>query len=465
MSTDPMSTIESGPVPSPTTPRLLTERVVRAESSDQTVVRCGLIDISLADLPTSVVFFYARELDYDVLARGLSLALDVVPVFAGRLRTEADGLYLYCDGSGVPFVHVQMPETAVEAIARMTLSESGFVDHVRARDARTADLPLFTARLSWLADGGSALGISWHHAVGDLQSALVLMQAWSAACANLPLPQPILVRDRDAELLPMLPDTDSGRASFRLPDSAEEEALLEQSIRSAPRANRSVQIYFTEAELRRMHAGLSEQAGRRLSVNDAICGHLTAALWELAEDNQPRRLVVPVNVRRQLGLPGALIGNVLGEVVLATPPRSDPAAIAAALRDGIEHFTDRHLGLRANHDYLQKIGRSQLDRCVPIGFDPGRRTVVLSNWSRFGLYQISFDNTEPIAFIPAATAQIGWVGWLVEGFGGEGLLCTLALPAKLAVRLRSPELQAALHCYRDATEELPALARQLRKLA
>lgn len=448
-----------------TGPRPLARRVIRSSApANSAAVRCGLIDISLANLPTSVVFFYPGELDYPVLADGLAIALATVPVFAGRLRTDADGLWLIPTDAGVPFVHAEADETLASALARMTLAESGFVDHVQANAARTAELPLFTARLSRLADGTSALGISWHHAVGDLQSALLLLQSWSAAVANLPLPQPILVADRDAELLPLLPERDSGRASFRLPDSAEDEALIARTIASAPLANRTVQLYFTDAELARMRTELATTAGRRLSINDAVCAHVTATLWDLAEDDQPRRLAVPVNVRRQLGLPAELIGNLLGEIFLTLPARSGAAEIAAAVRDGIDNFTRDHLSLRANHDYLERIGRSELDRCVPIGFDPARRTVTLSNWSRFGLYQVAFGGQFPVAFSPAATTQIAWVGWLVEGFGGTGLLFTLALPAKLAAQLRKPEAQSALHRYRDADEELPVLARLIRKL-
>jgi hypothetical protein len=112
-----------------------------------------------------------------------------------------------------------------------------------------------------------------------------------------------------------------------------------------------------------------------------------------------------------------------------------------------------------------RIGRSALERCVPIGFDPARRTIVVSNWSRFGLYDVTFGGQRPIAFCPAATAQIAWVGWLVEGFGGSGLLFTTALPVRLAAAIRKPEVQAALHRYRAQDDQLPALAGQLRKLA
>lgn len=444
-------------------PTLLERRSVRAATELGRPVRCGLIDISLADIPTSVVFFYPGELDFAVLAAGLSIALGRLPVFAGRLSTVEDELLITGTDAGVPFQHVQADETLASAVARTTRSESGLVEHVRAQAARTEELPLFTAQLSRLADGSSALGISWHHAVGDFQSVLLLMRAWSAAVAQLPLPQPVLVQDRDAELLPLLPATDSGRPSFRLPADPEEVELIRQTVANAPLANRSVQLYFSDDELIRMRTALSGTTP--LSINDVICGHLVATLWDLAENDQERRLAVPVNARRHLGLPAELVGNLLGEIVLTLPAYSTSAEIATAVRAGIDTFARNHFSGRANQEYLAQIGRSQIGRCIPIGFDPGRRTVVLSNWSRFGIYDVSFGGRTPIAFCPVATSQIAWAGSLVEGFGGEGLLGTIALPARLAGLLRKPEGQAALHRYRSAEEELPALASVIRKLA
>lgn len=451
-------------------PRLREQRTVRPNPADDVCadpagdVRCGLIDISLADVPTSIVFGYPVELDFTALATGLSIALNRIPVFSARLRTDGDELYLVNPAAGVPFAHAEADETLADALSRLTRTESGFVDHVRANAARTEDRPLFTARLTALADGASLLGLSWHHAVGDLQSVLLLLQTWSAAVADHPLPQPILVRDRDRELIDLLPETDCGRPSFRLPDSPDEAELIKQTVAAAPLANRTVQLYFGPDELQRMRTAVSEEAGRALSINDVVCGHLSATLWDLAEDDQPRRLAVPVNVRRYLGLPAELIGNVLGEIVLTRPAHSGAAELAGAVRDGVENFARDHFSGRANHEYLARIGRSELSRCIPIGFDPGRRMIVLSNWSKFGLYDLEFSGHRPIAFSPAAIGQIAWIGWLVEGFAGQGLLATLALPARLAAAVRKPEAQAELHRFRRPEDELPELVGQLRKL-
>lgn len=65
---------------------------------------------------------------------------------------------------------------------------------------------------------------------------------------------------------------------------------------------------------------------------------------------------------------------------------------------------------------------------------------------------------------PATSLPLPRVCWLVEGFGGNGVLCSLAVPAALANRLRSPAGKALLHECRDPEEELPALATAVRRL-
>lgn len=444
-------------------PRLTASRIIRAGRPSELVVRCGLLDTTLADLPTSVVFFYPGQLDTDRLADGLAIALGRLPVFAGRLRTD-DGLRIVCDDSGVPMDSYRVDEDLPAAIARMTLPESGFVDHVQAVPARTADLPLLTVRISQLSDGGTAVGCSWHHAVGDMQSFLLFMHTWSAACRNQPLPEVALVPDRDGELLAALPERDSGRPSFRLPDAAEAE-LIRQEVMQSARANRSVQIYFTDNEIERLRADLGERAGRALSVNDALCAHLLSTVWQLDGSDRDFRLVMPVNVRRHLQLPAGLVGNLFSEVYLSFTTDATAEQLATAIRDGIADFAQAHLSLRTNHDYLAGIGSSRLAECVPIGLDPANLTFTLSNWSRFGVYDVIFDDQRPAVFSPAANLQLARVCWLVEGFDNTGMLCLIALPARLSARLRSADGRAALHRYREPDEPLPELATAIRKLA
>ncbi|MFJ7244844.1 acyltransferase [Kitasatospora sp. NPDC098652] len=446
-----------------TWPQPRSSRTVRAGRADGRVLSLGLMDTMLADLAVSVVLCFDRPLDEDRLAAGLALALERVPVFAGRLRTEDGALRAVCDDSGVPLAVCTVDGTLAEAMGRVVAAGSGLVDPVDAVAARTGGAPLFTVRLTRTADGGTVLGCSWHHAIGDLHSFVLLLRIWSAAVAGEPLPEAELVDDQDALLDAVLPAEDCGRPGFRLPGPAEA-AQLAREIAAGPRANRTVQIAFTEAEVDRMREEFGAAAGRRLSAGDVLCAHVLATLRELDGDLAERMLTVPVNARRWLGLSPALVGNLLSEVHVPHRPKDGPAVLAAALRTAVEEFPTAHLNLRSNLDFLAGLGRSRLGECVPLGFDPQQRRFSFSNWSRFGAYRVSFQDCFPVLVSPAANYPLPWVSWTIEGYRGEGWLSTVVLPARLAARVRGADGRAALHRFRAAGDELPASAAVLPKV-
>jgi hypothetical protein len=181
-------------------------------------------------------------------------------------------------------------------------------------------------------------------------------------------------------------------------------------------------------------------------------------------DEEPRALTVPVNVRRPLNLPSAVLGNLLSEIHLETPAAIGPEQLAAQLREAITDFTGSHLNLRANLAFLNTIGRSRLGDCVPLGFDPPRRRFTFSNWSRFGLYELTFGARPALFFSPAANLQLPWVSWMVEGCENTGSLFTVVLPARLAGRLRAPDGSARLHRFRAAADTRPTTAEAIRRL-
>ncbi|MFJ8622485.1 acyltransferase [Kitasatospora sp. NPDC093550] len=444
-------------------PQLRRSRTVRAGRATGRVLRCGLMDTMLADLAVSVVLCFEHTLDEDRLAAGLARALERVPVFAGRLRTVDGVLEAVCDDSGVPFGAYAVEGTLAEAMARVTAPGAELVDRVDAPGARTGGAPLLTVRMTGTADGGTVLGCSWHHAIGDLHSFMLLLRIWSAAVEGEALPEAELVADQDALLDRVLPAEDCGRPGFRVP-SHEEAELLVREVAAGPRANRTVQIAFTDAEVARMRARFGASAGRRLSSGDVLCAHLLHTLRELDGDGVERMLTVPVNARRWLGLPPALVGNLLSEVHVPHRPGDGPAALAGALRSAVEEFPTAHLNLRSNLGFLAALGRSRLRECVPLGFDPGERRFSFSNWSRFGAYRVSFQGNRPVFFSPAANYPLPWVSWTVEGFRGEGYLSTVVLPARLAARVRGAEGRAALHRYRTAADELPGSSAVLPKV-
>lgn len=446
-------------------PELRESRTVQAGTAPGTVVRCGLMDLMMADLAVPVVFFYDRPLDDARLAEGLATALAAVPVFAGRLRTGEDGApRIVCDDSGVPMTTYDVDETLAEAIGRVTLTNSGYVDHLDAPAARQGEQPLLSVRVSRLSDGGTVLGCSWHHAVGDMRSFMLLLRAWSAAVEGTEPPEAQVLADPDEYLDRALPAEDSGRPGFWLPGE-EEVAALMREIEVATRANRSVQVYFGPDEVDRMRASLTAAAGRRLSTNDVLCAHIVSTIRLLDEDQEGRALAMPVDVRRYLDLPAAVVGNLVSEIYLSCAPKSAPETVAAEIRAAVDDFPRAHLNLRANHAFLAAIGRDRLGECMPIGFNPAQRTFTIANWSRFGVYDIAFGGHRPAAFSPAANLQLPWVSTLVEGFGGVGYFLAVALPTRLAGKLRGPDGMAAMHRYRHPDDPLPTLATEVRKLA
>lgn len=449
-------------------PRLRETRTIRAGApagKPAAVIRCDISDLMLVELSVTVVFFFERELGVDRLADSLSGALGRLPAFAGRLRRRDGALEIVCDDSGVPLTVYEADETLPEAIGRMTLPQSGFAETVDPKAAQLGGPPLMTVQLSRLADGATALGCSWHHAVGDMRSFMVLMQTWSALAEGLAPPDAVFVEDRDAAIERVLPAEDSGRPGFRRVEREEME-LLDKAFAAAPRANRAVQLYFGAREVARMKERYAAAAHRRLSTNDVLTAHLVTCVRRLDEDAQARALTIPVDLRRFLGLSPIATGNLVGEIHLECPPAGPAEELAARIRAAVDDFPAAHLSLRTSRRLLAKHGPALLDECVPLGFDPANRTFMVSNWSASGIYDTVFEGCRPTAFAPGISYPLPWVAWIVEGFEGAGFLCTVVVPAALAARLRGAAGAEVLHCFREPGDEsdLPALAGKVRKL-
>ncbi len=437
--------------------------LVRSGHESGTVVHCGLRDVLLADVPSSVVFVFPGPLDEALLVKGLAAALARVPVFAGRMRTSDDGLDIVCRDAGVPFTSVSAGETLADAVARMTLPGSGYVRHVDAPAARLGGEPLLTVQVTRLADGATVLGCSFQHAVGDWRTFMLLMRAWSAAVEGTSPPEVLLVEDRDGYLDGALPPTDCGRPGIRLPEP-DEAAALRREVELAVIANRTVQVYFGAAEMDRLRRAAMAEAGRRLSTNDVLCAHLVGTLRALDGDPQARSLAVTVDIRPRLGLPLTTVGNLLDEVQVWSSGTHPVPALAGDIRSAVEDFARTQLRHRANQAYVAEVGRARLGECVPVFFDPPGKAFTVSNWSGFGAYDISFAGQRPVLVGPAAATALPWTATVIEGFDGSGYLCAVTVPARLAARLRTPDGTAAMHRHREPGDVLPPLATRVRKL-
>jgi hypothetical protein len=159
-----------------------------------------------------------------------------------------------------------------------------------------------------------------------------------------------------------------------------------------------------------------------LSANDVLSAHVVNTVLRLDGDHQARFLAAPVNLRRLLDLPDGTVGNLFGDIYLPRSTQDGPASLAAP-------------------DLLHE--RRDARRDLRLAVRGGRPAFV-------GM----------TAHLPLAR-----IGWITEGFGGDGYLVLIAVPAALAARLRGAAGQEALHPFREPADTLPPLAGAVRRLA
>ena len=184
----------------------MSTQLIRPLHAERLEIRCNVGDAIVANLAVHIVFFFERHLDTRALTRAFAHALTNLPIFAGRMALVDGTMRIRCEGQGVPFTSVSSGRTLREAI-RSASQDSGLwlIDPVNGATARWGLGPLCKVRVTHLADDATAIGFSWHHAIGDMQTSMHFMNAWAAAAADKPLAEPLIVEDRAAYLDEHLP--------------------------------------------------------------------------------------------------------------------------------------------------------------------------------------------------------------------------------------------------------------------
>ncbi|MCC7382192.1 MAG: hypothetical protein IT384_10200 [Deltaproteobacteria bacterium] len=401
-------------------------------------------DRLLQHAPISVAFFFEGTLDAVVLAGALAQALERVPVFAGRLSPGAR-LEIACDGSGAAWSTARSGRTLAQVLDAVERGEAlELVDMVDTRKARAERGPLLTARLAHLADGSSVLGVGWHHSVGDMHSFMLLMRAWSEAHQGRPATEALVVEDREGYLRQRVPRGGSTRPGLRVLSALDRARLVPFALWTLKRMQ-TMRVAFAPAEVAALKTALSEECGQRVSTNDAICAHLLEVVASF--DGRARALALPINFRKRAGLDERLVGNLLSFLVLPGVRAERASATAARLRAAMNRFSEDHLDYHSTVDFVAARG-GRLKDCAQLSADPLRPTLLVTNWTRFGVYDLQLGGHRPVHFTPVGDAPLPWLSGLVEGQRNEGLLWFAQFPRRLTGLLASPEGQRRLHRYR-----------------
>jgi Transferase family len=429
--------------------------LIRPLHAERLEIRCNVGDAIVANLAVHIVFFFERHLDTGALTRAFARALTNLPIFAGRMTVVDGRMAIRCDGQGVPFTSVSSGRTLPEAIGSVS-ADSGLwlIDPVNGATARWGLGPLCKVRVTHLADDATAIGFSWHHAIGDMQTSMHFMNAWAAAAADKPLAEPLIVEDRAAYLDEHLPADGAREPGVRCLGLAEFARSALYLAKDA-RKQRTLSCYFGEDEIARMRDAYGNRM--RLSANDVVCAHVSEALMKADPAVDRRTLAIAVNARDRCGLDPMLIGNIITTLNVDLRRGEAASSIAERIRHNVDHFADEHCDMRINQQFLDVAGAWRAARCVISAFNPARWNPVITNWSGFGAYRIQFEDAFPSYYTPVMKLPVAGGGALMQGADGRGLAFQMSLPPREFETTSSPAIREHLHRFRCAGDDIPRL--------
>ncbi len=435
----------------------MSTQMIRPLHAQRLDIRCNVADVALSNVAIHLLFFFDRQLDTRLLADAFAHALTNLPIFAGRMTLVGGALRIRCKGQGVPFTSVASGRTLEDAIGSASEDTgSWLIDPVNGATARWGLGPLCKVRVTHLADDATAIGFSWHHAIGDMQTAMHFMNAWTAAAADKPLAEPLLVEDRAAYLDEHLPADGASEPGVRILGHAE---LARSALYMAKdaRKQRTLSLYFGDDEITRMRDAYGNRM--RLSANDVVCAHVSEALMSADPAVDRRTLTISVNTRKRCGLDPMLVGNILSALNVEIRRGEAARTIAERMRHNVDHFAAEHCDMRINQQFLDAAGAWRGARCVAKGFNPVQWNPLITNWTGFGVYRIQFEGACTVYFTPLMKVPFAGVGVLVEGADGRGLVFQMTLPPKDFEAMSSPATLEHLRRFRCADDDISRLHR------
>ncbi|MEM9273071.1 MAG: acyltransferase [Cyanobacteria bacterium P01_F01_bin.143] len=436
--------------------------LVQANRPTQKTINCTISDQLFKNIPVSVVFFYRKNTHQDLLIDVFKEVLSDFPVFAERLQNIDGNLAINCNNQGVLFSVAKDDMTLDNLLKELPIiKKKRLVDAIDPKKVISQQNPILTIKVIYFACGGMTLGLCWHHSIGDMYSFMCLMKAWSNKVNQKEYTLPLIVEERDKYLQENLEDNGNTTPNVRYLNTKKFLGFLFYLLFSA-RDKSSFGLYFSENELKNMKEQFSEKTGKKLSINDVLCAHLFSIISELDTYNKKRYLSIVVNYRNRVKLPQNILGNFISFINVLTDDGVKSFPLATELRASVNNFQRLHMSFFATKEYIeQNGGTKKIAQFIPIGIDPLNRTLLITNWSKFGVYDVTFGNSEPFYFTPFGNAPSPWLSVIVEGFSNKGLVYYVSLPKKLVKKLKQKDNIARIHQYRDQEDVLPELAEKL----
>jgi shikimate O-hydroxycinnamoyltransferase len=436
--------------------------LVQADNCTPQVIKCSIWDQLLKNIPVSVVFFYRQSIAHNLLINSLQKILSDFPIFAGVLKSIDGNLHLDCNNQGVQFSVTEENSNLEQVLHELpTIKKQRLVPIINSKKVISNGSPILLIKLTYFTCGGMVLGLSWHHSIGDMHTFMSFMQAWSNVVNQQEYIAPLIVKERDEYLQDNLEQSGQTIPDVRYLNTRKLLSLMFYLL--FPSRNKlSLRFYFSEQELKSMKQNFCEKTKRKLSKNDVLCAHLFNVITKSDAYEQKRYLSIAVNYRSRMKLPQNLLGNFISTVNILGARQANPFELARDIRSSIDNFKSMHFNPFATKKYIEQNGGiKKIDRFVATSIDPLNRTLLISNWANFGVYNITFGDLKPFYFTSLVDCPFPWLSGIVEGFSENGLIYSVLLPSKLAKKLMQVDSLKEIHKYRSLEEIMPELVREL----
>lgn len=436
--------------------------LVQAKEHTPQVISCSTMDVLLKNLPVSVVLFYRQAVDRNILIDALKLLLNDFGIFAGRLTSIDGNLSIDCDNQGIEVCVTQEDLPLSQIVEELpTIEKSRLVHKIDSKKAVTNGSPITTVKIVYFAEGGMTIGVCWHHSIGDMQSFICMMQAWSKIVSDREHTSPLVVQQRNQYLESRLEKNENVSPNIRYLGIKELLSLL--FYKTLPAKNKvNKKFYFSPDELRNMQEQVSAAAEDKMSKNNALCAHVASLISNLDTYDKPRNLAIAVNYRSRIQLPANILGNFVSSINVPSDRSKNPVQIAKSLKASLDNFARQHLDFFSTQEYIkQNGGMKKSARFISTTIDPLKRTLLITNWSNFGVYDIAFGDAKPFFFSYVGDSPFPWLSSITEGFNNQGLIYSVWLPKELAEKITQPDNLSEIHQYRDRSEVLPESVEEL----
>ncbi|CAB5187078.1 uncharacterized protein OCT59_025193 [Rhizophagus irregularis] len=321
---------------------------------------------------------------------------------AGRLKKEIDGkLSIACCDQGIPFIIAKSPDITIQQLEEKKWQPSSIPDHLvpdlpvtHGLISLPLDVPLLMVQHTTLADGSVVLGTVMHHTIADGISLFCFLDNWGRKARQEPIIPPV----HDRSLL---------KASGNPPTHEHPEFKLfklptEASQAMPPMPPMITKLFHINRDNLKKLCNVYSGEHNLVSANDALVAHL----WRLVTRARGIPLdaevicAFPCDGRKRLKpfFPPNYFGNCILNTVLkmlvSELINGSQPNLALQIRKAIDKVNDSKI--RSSIDWIeQQPNKSEIK--LNCNYYCGK-DLVLTNWSKFSLYDLDFGYGTPLRF-------------------------------------------------------------------